>query len=227
VGYHVQYRTEIELMRPCAAVAIDFLQRSGLVEFEAFDADGVTVDRRTVLGVTGAPQSVHLGRAGASIRRVVVIAPNDLTTLLRVCCEGSSAVAGTGAECANYRVGPGAKPNPWIAGSTVVTRRLPSGLLAPSVEITTRNGEQGIAFGGGETDILLPAAVPAVQLKVAMDGDRLEIQALDAGFRIVDSQTLTGPGPRLDSVTLRGSGIVRVRVESPGAKGVVAELCQP
>jgi len=227
VGYHVQYRTEIELMRPCAAVAIDFLQRSGLVEFEAFDADGVTVDRRTVLGVTGAPQSVHLGRAGAAIRRVVVIAPNDLTTLLRVCCEGSSAVAGTGTECANYRVGPGAKPNPWTAGNTVITRRLPSGLLAPSVEIITHNGEQGIAFGGGETDILLPAAVRAVQLKVAMEGDRLEIQALDAGFRIVDSQILTGPGPRLDSVTLRGSGIVRVRVESPGAKGVVAELCQP
>lgn len=161
------------------------------------------------------------------IRRVVVIAPNDLTTLLRVCCEGSSAVAGTGPECVNYRVGPGAKPNPWIAGSTVITRRLPSGALAPSVDIITRDGEEGIAFGGGETDILLPTAVPSVTLKIAMDGDRLEIQALDAGFRIVDSQILLGPGPRIDELDLRGSGIVRVRFKSPGAKGVVAELCQP
>lgn len=227
VGYHVQYRTEIELMRPCATVAIDFLQRSGLVEFEAFDADGITVDRRSFVGVTGAPQSVHLGRPGAMIRRVVVIAPNDLTTLLRVCCEGSSAVAGTGPDCVNYRVGPGAKPNPWIAGSTLVTRRMPSGALAPTVQIIARNGEEGIEFGGGETEILLPTAVPALQLQVAMDGDRLEIQALDAGFRIVDSQILLGPGPRIDELDLRGSGIVRVRFKSPGAKGVVAELCQP
>jgi hypothetical protein len=124
-------------------------------------------------------------------------------------------------------VGPGPKPNPWFAGSTLVTRRLPSGALAPSVQIITRNGEEGIEFGGGETEILLPSAVPAVQLKVAMDGDRLEIQALDAGFRIVDSQVLLGPGPRLEAPLLRGPGIVRIRLMAPGAKGVVADLCQP
>lgn len=224
-GYHVQYRSDVEFTRDATAVKIDFVQFSGLVEFQAFDNAGLMVDSRTFSGVTGGPQTVLLGAPGHTVRRVSIVSPNDRLYLLRLCGEGVAGVAGTGGACVDLRGPAGTKPNPYAVGGLSLLRRIPSGAPSASNSVLPRDGEVGVEIGGGSTEIRLPAACNEVTLKLAMDGGRFDIEAQDPGFRVVDREVVTGPGPRIVSITLRGPAITRVLLKSSDAKGVLAEVC--
>ncbi len=225
IGYHVQYRTEVELRSEADSVIIDFVQFSGRIDFQAFDSGGGLVDSRTVSGVTGAPQTVILGTPGTRIRRVIIVSPNDLMTILRLCGRGMASVTGTEGSCVDLRTPLGAKPNPYHVGSVEILRRNPDGTPSASNSVIARDGEQGVEIGGGQTEILLPAACGNVTLKLAMDGGHFDLEAQDAGYRTLDRVRVSGPGPRVVTVMLRGAGITRILLKSSDAKGVLAEIC--
>ncbi len=225
-GYRVEYRTEIELGRPCSTVHIDFLQLAGLVDFEAFDSAGASIDWRRFTGVTGAPQSVHLGSPGAAIQRIVVLAPNNRTVLLRICCDGSAASPNSNGDCVAFPSASTPRPNPWHIGGLTIRQINPAGVPTPSVSMGERSGETGIDLIPGETSILLPMAMDEVTLRVAFEGDRIEIEAQDAGYRTVDRASVAGPGPVISTPTLRGSGIVRILIKPTNAKGILSEICR-
>ncbi len=224
-GYRVEYRTEIELGRPCATLHIDFLQLAGQVDFEAFDSAGTSIDWRRFTGVTGAPQSVHLGSPGAAIQRIVVLAPNNRTVLLRICCDGSAASPNK-PDCIPFSIGSAPRPNPWHIGGLTISQLNPAGVPTPSVAMGERAGETGIDLIPGETSILLPMAMDEVTLRVAFEGDRIEIEAQDAGYRTVDRASVVGPGPVISTPTLHGSGIVRILIKPTNAKGILSEICR-
>jgi hypothetical protein len=224
-GYHVQYRSDIEFARDAASVKVDFVQFAGLVEFQAFDAGGALVDSRTFVGIPGTPQTVVLEGSGAGVRRLVVVAPNDRTYLLRLCAEGVAGVAGTGGSCLDLRTPLGPQPNPYFLGGVRLLRRQPDGTASAANVVEPRAGEHGVEIGGGETDVLLPAACAQVTLKVALDGGHLDVEAQDAGFRTLDRAFWSGPGPSIVTITLSGPGITRFILKSNDAKGVLAEIC--
>lgn len=232
-GYHVAYRTEIDLARPCAAVYIDFLQLSGLVEFEAFDEAGESLDWRQITGVTGASQTVRLGFSGSRIHRVVVTAPNNLTILIRICCEGSAGKPTTPGtpdkteNCVGFDLGAGSQPNPWTVGGLIIHSRMSTGSPTESVLLTGFDDEAGIDLTGGETEIRLPVACDEVQLRILSDAGPIEIEARNAGFRIVDRILLESPGTGVASATLQGRHITHVIIRSSNTKAVLSEICVP
>lgn len=225
-GYHVAYRTEIELARPCSSVHIDFLQLAGQVDFEAFDSAGTSIDWRRFTGITGAPQSVHLGSPGAAIQRIVVLAPNNRTVLLRICCDGSAATPYSNGDCVSFPVGTTPRPNPWPVGGLTISQRNLAGAPTPSVAMGERNGLTGIDLAAAETSILLPMAMDEVTLRLAMEGDRIDLEAQDAGYRTVDRAHVVGPGRILATPTLRGAGIVRILIKPTNAKAILNEICR-
>ncbi len=225
-GYLVAYRTEIEFARPCSLVHIDFLQLAGLVDFEAFDSAGTSIDWRRFTGITGAPQSVHLGSPGTAVKRILVVAPNNRTVLLRICCDGSAAAPNSDGNCVSFPVGTTPRPNPWHIGGLILSQRNLAGVPAPTVAMGERNGETGIDLIPGETSLLLPMAMDEVTLRLALEGARLEIEAQDAGYRTVARASVVGPGPLIATPTLRGTGIVRILIKPTNAKGILSGICR-
>jgi hypothetical protein len=225
-GYRVKYRTEIELARPCSGIHLDFLQLAGLVDFEAFDSAGTSIDWRRFTGITGVPQSVHLGSPGAAIQRIVVLAPNNRTVLLRICCDGSAASPNSTGNCVSFPVGSTPRPNPWHIGGLSINQRSLNGEPSPSVAMGERNGQTGIDLASAETSILLPMAMDEVSLRLNLEGEWIDIEAQDAGHRTVDRLRIAGPGPTLATPTLRGAGIVRILIKPTNAKAILSEICR-
>ena len=216
-GYHVQYSTEIELSNCCRQVQIELVQNSGLVVFEAQDSAGSVLGKASLTTV-GTAVTVPLGPFEAPICKVVVTSPNDLTRILRICCDPQ-----TQTNCLPS-FDPGTNANPYTVGSA--TFAVTGGILGPSSTYVLTYAGYTVLDLGTETLASLLAPCEAVEVEVISDGlGGMEIEAARADLTVVSHVGPLGPSASPQILRLAGPDIKTVRFKSPNGKGYLVRLC--
>ncbi|MEO6943805.1 MAG: hypothetical protein ABI053_03745, partial [Lacisediminihabitans sp.] len=125
--------------------------------------------------------------------------------------------------CVDFRREPGgAVENPLYLEDARFAAFDARGDLQPDGRIVTMNGNIGWD-AGFHAEVALPCPSNWVQVVLAHGGPTSKVIAFDTDGKVVGSAADSGAGP--ETLTLTGSGIVSVVIESPQDETIVLRLC--